>query len=230
MSATASRKTGLRANRRVSRAASAVKVAAPRGGCGRPERERRGHDATSPAVSGSGVPPRSSRYASSRDGSACSTPSRTRPPTLRYRPVPVRQETFAAGSGCVGQPDPARRLAGQLGDRAVVADPAAVQHDHPLAQRRDILGLVGGQHHDRSPRELREHGPQRSPAAPGRPRWSARPRSAPAASRAAPAPARPAAAGRRTWPGSAWRRGRTAPPGRAPGALPRAAPPAGPTP
>ena len=63
----------------------------------------------------------------------------------------------------VGQPDPAGRLAGQVGDRAVVADLAAVQHDHALAQGRDVLGLVGGQHHDRGARELREHGPQRDP-------------------------------------------------------------------
>ena len=57
---TANRKTGLMANRRVSRAASAVKMARP-GGCGRPERERRGHDATSAAGSSSADPPRSSR-------------------------------------------------------------------------------------------------------------------------------------------------------------------------
>ena len=49
-----------------------------------------------------------------------------------------------------------------------------------------------------------------------------RTRSAPGPSRAAPGPARPGGAGRRTWTGSAWRRGRTARPGRARGALPRA--------
>ena len=51
----------------------------------------------------------------------------------------------------------------QVGDGAVVADPAAVEHDHALASGRDVLGLVGGQHHDRRPRELREHGPQGDP-------------------------------------------------------------------
>src|SRR6266536_158758 len=62
-------------------------------------RERRGHDATCSAGWLSGSSLRSSRYASSRDGSTWSTPSRTCAATLRYRPVPVRQETVAAGSG-----------------------------------------------------------------------------------------------------------------------------------
>ena len=43
-------------------------------------------------------------------------------------------------------PDPARRPRDQVRHRAVEQDPAGIQHDHPLAQRRHVLGLVGGDH------------------------------------------------------------------------------------
>ena len=70
-------------------------------------------------------------------------------PTLRNRPLPVRQACWAAGSPLGRHPDPARRLPDHLRHRAVEQDPAAVQHDHPLAQRGHVLGLVGGDHDGR---------------------------------------------------------------------------------
>ena len=63
----------------------------------------------------------------------------------------------------IGEPDPAGGPADEFGDLAVVPDPAAVQHHHALAQGRHVLGLVGGQHHDRRTGDLREHGTQRDP-------------------------------------------------------------------
>ena len=65
--------------------------------------------------------------------------------------------------GLVGEPHPAGGPGDQAGDRAVVADPATLEHDHALAQGCHVLGLVGGEHHDRRARDLREHGPQRHP-------------------------------------------------------------------
>ena len=61
MNATANRKTGLRANRRVSRAASAANVARPGGVAGGAGASAVVMTASLPAVSGSGDPPRSSR-------------------------------------------------------------------------------------------------------------------------------------------------------------------------
>ena len=65
--------------------------------------------------------------------------------------------------GGVGEPDAAGGGRHELGDPALPADPAAVEHDDLLAQRGDVLGLVGGQQH-RCPVPGRgEHPTQRGP-------------------------------------------------------------------
>ena len=108
-------------------------------------------------------------------------------PTLRCLPVTVRHDERACGSGASASHTRPLAVATRSRDGAVEADPAAVEDDHTVAQRRHVLGLVGGA--GRSWTALqRSRAPRAgSPAAPGPRRWSAR--------RAA------AARGRRAWPG-----------------------------
>lgn len=48
-------------------------------------------------------------------------------------------------AGLVGLPDPALCRGDQVGDGAVEADRPTGEHHHTFAERRGVLGLVGGQ-------------------------------------------------------------------------------------
>ncbi len=159
------------------------------------------------------------RWARSRVTRRAAAGRRLRGMVRRLDPVPDAGADVAVAAGAgpprdlrrrvrlVGEPDPGGGLAGQVGDPAVVADPAAVQYDHALAQGRDVFGLVRGQHHDRRPRDLREHRAQCDPLfrvdAAGRLVQDQHRRRPEQRLRQRDPPARPAGAARRTWPGSA---------------------------
>ena len=118
-------------------------------------------------------------------------------PTLRYRPVPVRQESCAAGSRSVGHPDPAGGLGDQVRHRAVEADrpPSRTTTRSHSAATSSVWWVesstVGGS-------------PARPSTSRSRPRCSgSRPavgssRTSRSGRRAGPGPARPGGAGRPT--------------------------------
>ena len=93
-------------------------------------------------------------------GSTSSAPSGGSSPTWCTRPVPVRQEARAPGA--VSSPSQTRPAA--VATKSVTppcqAHPALVQHDDALAQRGDVLGLVGGDEHGRPVPGRRQHAAQ----------------------------------------------------------------------
>ena len=119
-------------------------------------------------------------------------------PTLRNRPVPVRQACWAAGSRSAAIQTRPAAWPDQVRHRAVEQDPAAVQHDHPLAQGGHVLGLVGRDDHRRRLPGPAEHVAQ--PAALRRVETGGRlvEDQQVRVVRASPGPARPGVAGLRT--------------------------------
>ena len=103
--------------------------------------------------------PSINRYASSRVGSAWSAPTggRAADDVVAAGARPPADQCVVAR--LVGEPDLAHRRGDQVGDGTVEPDVSAGEHDHPLAQSRDVLGLVRGQQHRRAVTE----GGQRTP-------------------------------------------------------------------